>query len=174
MSDENIKKLVDATCEIIDEKLFNNPQALNKLKVLEVVTKTIDAKIVELNEIQKTFDAHANDMLDILDILKTREYCLPNKFRAYVTTRREIEVYDEIAFMNWLKETFTPDEVIKFLMPPTTKSDLKKFCEKYINETNEPIPGVNTEAQFIHVKTDYKGFTRVKKRKEYGSYRRKK
>lgn len=164
---------LDMALEVIEEKIFDNPEALNCLKQLEKLHGEIDNKTAELNRIQDRYDDVAKDMLDILDLLGCVDYCLPNKFRAYTRTRREVEIIDAPAFMSWLKATFEPAQVMHILTPPTTKLDFKKFCERYLDEHGGEIPGVDTKATFVNIKTDYKGFTRVKKRSNYKTTRRK-
>lgn len=159
---------LDLALEQIEEKVFNDPTALEKLKELEECAKVIDHYLAALNTAQARFDQAANEMQSILEVLKLRDYQLPNKFRVVVTSRREVEVFDEKAFLGWLKENFSADEIMSFLMPPTTQKDLKSFCTKWLDENpGESIPGINTEVTFIHVRVDHKGVTRVKKRRNY-------
>ncbi len=168
-------KSLDSILEKIETKLFDNPEALKQLRVLENCHTEIDIAINKLNGIQARYDEQAQKLMDIFDLLEVRDYTLPNTFRAYERTYREVKVVDEKAFMSWLKTTLAPDEIVAFLMPPTTKAKLKKFVEKYIDDNDgEPIPGIETEVTYIKLKTDYKGLKNVKKRDEYKSYSRRK
>ena len=156
---------LDLALEIIEEKVFDNPQALACLKQLEKMHNERDTKTLGLNKIQERYDALANEMQGILELLGLREYTLPNKFRASFRTYRNVsEITSPREFMAWLKDNFEPTEVIEFLTPPTTKGDLKKLCEKWLDENaGEEIAGITTDVTFIKILTDYKGLKRVKK-----------
>ena len=148
-----INKPLDIALQKIDQHFFNNPEAIKQLKILEKHHDNIERIKKELDNAKILYKNECEKMTNILELLNLRQYSLGPNFECFEKTYHEVEVIDKKAFFKWLKENCTPDEIIEFLTPPTTKGDIKKFINKKLEDKNEDIPGLDLKAVFTVLKT---------------------
>ena len=128
---------------------------LSRLKTLHGIYKTAESRS---DHAKKILETKRNESEIYLEVMKKATFIDPKDgFKVAKRAYLNVVITDKRAFFGWLKKNCTPDEIINFLCPPTTKSDLKKFVEHQYAKVGPilEIDGLNHKVTYIAIKTSY-------------------
>lgn len=106
-------------------------------KHLDEALKTIERMDIRIKESEEQKQKALNAYAELLDLAVVSSHTLKNGFTAKPDNRHKVFVKDKKAFMKWLKNNKSPDEVIDFICDSIGVTKLKRFCEKEFNDQRD-------------------------------------
>lgn len=136
---------LDIACEKVVKMMNEEAAAKNKMKpILDKKLKEIqkiDNKIKwfedKIKELESDKQFELNRMDDLLDLAMQSSHSLSNGYTVMPDNKAKVEVLDVAAFLKWLKQNREPQDVLDFFSDALKKANLKKFCDKEMNNQTE-------------------------------------
>lgn len=140
----------------LDDMFTQQKEATEVLDIQAKKVEGIDKKITyheeKIKELEKEKQKELDKMHEFFDLAVTNSHKLSNGYQIKVHGKRPMTITDTALFLKWLKNNFSPIEVMEFFNEALKSNSIKNFVERYFDDErlrgnlNPKVEGVDVEA----------------------------